>query len=623
MDWAERRYPQLFPGHQPDIVAPPYVYRHYLSTGNYLGVAGQDVYVLGPLTDGQLTRVGSLADFAPFVLATAYAYDDAAASRFLQQAQFSASLDDIAQVRATGFSAWLQQQFDVPASETAWDWLWRRGYGEINTYVFYTQEYPFDFAIWKDLMSAPDAVRKRMALALSEFFVVSVQNTENWAHFIFANYWDLLNRHAFGNFRSLLEDVTLSLAMGIFLNSDGNQKEDAATGRQPDENYAREVMQLFTIGLQLLNLDGTPRRDASGAPIPTFGQDDVRNLARVFTGWAYDDSDGYVAIGLPPPDNVIAPRVENTRRPMKLNPARHSLLPKNFLGASIPAGTEGPASLKAALDALFNHPNVGPFFGRQMIQRLVTSQPSPSYVARVAAAFNDNGRGERGDLKAVWRAILLDEEARSPDGLLDPRFGKLREPMLRFAQWGRTFGMISEFGFWKIRLAFGPNPIDTLAQFPMRAPSVFGHFRPGYVPPGTALAAEGATAPEFQLVSESTVCSYINFLGMVVYRGGLYVENPDIGAVGNRASPSTPNAGYDMRVDYAQAAALVPDFKALVRHLSLLMCANQLSPSTQSLIADALESLWPGVRTEDGAPRRMVGYALVYVMAAPEYIVQR
>lgn len=622
MAWAERRYPQWFPGPVPDLHASPYVYRHYLSTQNYLGVAAGDVYVLGPLTGGQLTRVGSLADFAPQVLATQHAFSDAAAVRFLRQAQFSASPADMAAVRASGYAAWLQQQFELPASESAWDWLFRKGFGQVDGNFFYTQNYPIDFVLCKDLMLAPDAMRKRMALALSEFFVVSLTEI-NWEHFVFATYWDLLNTHAFGNFRQLLEEVTLSLAMGIFLNTDFNQKEDETTGRQPDENYAREVMQLFSIGVQMLNLDGTPKVDASGAPIPSFGQDDVHNLARVFTGYGRDFTDGFVTVNLPPPGNITIPQLEFARRPMKLYPELHSLLAKNFLGVSIPAGTVAPADLKIALDTLFQHPNVGPFFGRQMIQRLVTSHPSPAYVARVASAFNDNGRGVRGDLKAVWRAILLDEEARSPDSLVDPFFGKVRNRMLCLVQWGRTFGMTSQYGFWKVHSGRSDTTYSVLEN-PLRAPSVFGYYRPGYVPPGTALAAAGATAPEFQVVNESTACSYVNLLCNHVYPGGWYVQYPDIPGV---VSTGTPAVGMvDLRVDYTREMALVPDFPALVSHLNLLMCAGQLSAATESLIADALADLWRGVRGDGDTAstrHRMVGYALLYVMAAPEYIVQR
>ena len=622
-DWAEHQYPQHFPERRPDQVSDPYVYRYYAAVGNYLGLAGDDVYVLGPVSGGELLRVGTLADFAPLVLATQFAYTDEAAARFLQQAHFGSTLADIAAVRSQGFAPWLESQFGQPVAETAWDWLIRKGYGEINQYTYFTcQVYPSYFALWKDLWSAPDAVRKRMSLALSEFFVVSFLGINtNWCHLVHASYWDLLNANAFGNFRRLLEDVSLSLAMGIYLNIEGSEKEDPTTGRQPDENYAREVMQLFTIGLNRLNLDGSPMLDNSGTPLPSFGQSDVRNLARVFTGYSRDLSDGLQATGLPPPVNISIPRLGYARRPMKLDPAGHSRESKQFLGLTIPPGTSGEASLKMALDTLFNHPNVGPFFGRQMIQRLVTSNPSPAYVARVAAAFNNNGSGVRGDLRAVWRAVLLDEEARGPKGLTDPTFGKLREPMLRHVQWGRTFHIQSKYGFWKHKES-STDPYLQLGQSPLRAPSVFGWFRPGYVPPGTSLAERQATAPEFQIVNESTVCQYINYLTNHLL-AGIFAESPDIAPIGDLAPPSTAATGVDMEVDHTAEMALIPDWPALVARLNLLMCAGQLSTPTMTLIADAMRRLWPHYQAQPDGKRWMVGFALLYVMSAPEYLVQK
>ena len=368
------------------------------------------------------------------------ARSDAEAARFLLQAQAYATTADIAAVRANTFANWLGMQYAKPVGPTGWDWLNARGYATIDsTTRYFDNTYPGDYMIWNQLMTAPDALRKRCALALSEFFVVGLSGLDfAWRSHGIAAWWDLLVAHAFGNFRQLLEAVTLNPAMGYYLNTKGNLKENTATGRQPDENYAREVMQLFTIGLYQLNLDGTEKRDAQGNRMETYTQADVTNLARVFTGYDVDLSQNVNTY-----DAVLNRNIPNTtaaRLPMALNASRHSTLAASFLGANVPANTPGAAALKTALDTLFNHPNVGPFFGRQMIQRLVTSNPSPAYVGRVAAAFNNNGSGVRGDLKAVWSAILLDDEARSPAGLTQASFGRLREPMLRLVQWGRTFG---------------------------------------------------------------------------------------------------------------------------------------------------------------------------------------
>jgi len=540
---------------------------------------------------------------------------DAEAARFLLQAQACATSTDIASVRSGTFAAWLSAQYAKPLGPTGWDWLNARGYATIDsTTRYFDNTYPGDYMIWNQLMTAPDALRKRCALALSEFFVVSLSGLDfAWRSHGIAAWWDLLVANAFGTFRQLLEAVTLNPAMGYYLNTKGNLKEDPAKGRLPDENYAREVMQLFSIGLYQLNLDGTPKTDAQGNRIESYSQADVTNLARVFTGYDIDMSQNVNTY-----DPVLNRNIPNTtpaRLPMVLNASRHSTLAATFLGVTIPAGTPGATALKTALDTLFNHPNVGPFFGRQMIQRLVTSNPSRSYVARVAAAFNNNGAGVRGDLKAVWSAILLDEEARNTTGLTQVGFGRLREPMLRFVQWGRTFGIASTLGSWKIG-DLG-NPATQLGQSPLRPPSVFNYFRPGYVPPSTELVANRSVAPEFQIVNESSVGGYLNFLQGVV-RNGLYVGAPDQPNAGSNASN-----GYDITAAYAAELALVTDAVALVKRLALLLCADQLSASTQTLIVEALNATPVTAASTDAVKRNRVAAAVLMVMASAEYLVQK
>jgi uncharacterized protein (DUF1800 family) len=544
------------------------------------------------------------------------ARSDAEAARFLLQAQAYATTADIAAVRAGTFADWLSTQYGKAIGPTGWDWLNARGYATIDsTTRYFDNTYPGDYMIWNQLMTSPDALRKRCALALSEFFVVSLSGLDfAWRSHGIAAWWDLLVAHAFGNFRQLLEAVTLNPAMGYYLNTKGNLKENTATGRQPDENYAREVMQLFTIGLYQLNLDGTEKRGGQeGGRIETYSQSDVTNLARVFTGYDVDMSQNVNTY-----DAVLNRNIPNTtaaRLPMVLNASRHSTLAATFLGANVPANTPGAAALKTALDTLFNHPNVGPFFGRQMIQRLVTSNPSRAYVARVGAAFNNNGSGVRGDLKAVWSAILLDEEARSPAGLTQSSFGRLREPMLRLVQWGRTFGITSALGSWKIGDL--SNTASQLGQSPLRSPSVFNFFRPGYVPPSTALATSKAVAPEFQIVNESTVGGYLNYLQGVI-RNGIYVNAPDQPNAGSNASN-----GYDITAAYTGELALVTDATALVRRLSLLLCADQLSASTQTLIVNALNATPVTAASTDTVKRNRVAAAVLMVMASAEYLVQK
>ena len=540
------------------------------------------------------------------------------AARFLQHAQFSSTEAEISAVKSQGTASWLDSQMALNSSTGGYDWLMQRGYGVIDKNKFYEMEYQSNYMAWYQIMAAPDGVRRRMALALSEFFVVGGAgiSTISWSMFAMGAYWDVLCKNAFGNFRTLLEDITLNIAMGEYLNTLGNQKEDAKSGRLPDENYAREVMQLFTIGLLQLNIDGTPKMGGNGLPLETFTQSDVSNLARVFTGYESDNSEGYSQSAEAP--SYTLRNVGYTRRPMVLNANRHSTLRADFLGASIPAGTDGKNALKIALDTLFNHANVGPFFSRQMIQRLVCSNPSPLYVARVAEVFNNNGKGVRGDLAAVFKAILLDTEVTSPTGLTSTTFGKLREPMVRTAQWARTFKATSLKGTWKIG---NPNysAVDALGQSPLQAPSVFNFFRPGYVPPSTAMALSKATAPEFQLVNESTTASYINYLQNFLING-MWVRAPEL-----ITSPDTPTPtdGPDIVPDYSAELAMVGNPSDLINRLNLLLCAGQLSAETVSMMVNALSHDQTNSASTNNAKRSYVAKAIMFVMCCSEYLVQK
>jgi uncharacterized protein (DUF1800 family) len=581
-NWAERAYTGFFPGPQANQFSAPYTYRFYPATGNYLGVADGRVYILGPVSGDVLGDVGALADFASRVANPLYAFTDAQAARFLGQATLGVTDTDIAAVRALGYDAWLTQQFALPVSSGNWEWLVSRAY-DVNP-DSRNAAIGFDMQIWQRLLTAPDSLRQRVALALSEIFVVGFDGVSGtYKQFKMAAWWDLLANHAFGNFRSLLEAVTLNSAMGIYLNTSTNRKEDAATGRVPDENYAREVMQLFTIGLVELHPDGTPRRDAAGRAIDSYTQSTVTNLARVFTGWRLDA----------PRTGEVGP--EFVRRPMVLQASQHSTLEANFLGARVPAGTDGVAALKIAMDTLAAHPNVGPFIGRQLIQRLVTSNPSPYYVARVAQVFADNGRGVRGDLAAVVRAVLTDVEARDEAVATWPHVGKLREPIVRFIQWARSFKATSLGGNWDVGNT--ADPARALGQSPLRSPSVFNFFRPGYVPAGTSLAAAGWMAPEFQLANESSVAGYLNTMQSFVSR-----------------------AHRDVRPNYATELALAGDPAALLARVELLLCAGQLQASTRQTILDAVTSI---AATNDTGRANRVYTTVLLVMASTDYLVQK
>jgi uncharacterized protein (DUF1800 family) len=552
------------------------------------------------------------------------ANSDEEAARFLQQSQLASTDADISAVRSADFASFLQQQFAKPMGQTGWDWLESRGYGVSDRWRYFENDYPADFMIWNQLFASSDSMRKRIALALSEFFVVSLEIAFfHWHNHGMAQYWDLLVKNAFGNYRELLEDMTLNPAMGNYLNTKGNQKEDDK-GRQPDENYGREIMQLFSIGLFQLNMDGTEKIGSNGKKLECYTQADVTNIARVFTGYDFDNAVGANSVGLFASNGTpLSDRLDSSdsvRRRMLLDPKKHSNLAASFLGITIPAGTPGAEALKIALDTLFNHPNVGPFFGKQMIQRLVTSNPSPAYVARVASAFNNNGAGVRGDLKAVWAAILLDDEARNPQNTSNPNFGRLREPMLRFVQWGRSFGVNSAAGSWKIFDTKSDK--DKLGQSPLRSPSVFNFFRPGFVPPSTALAATMTPAPEFQIVNETTIGGYLNFMQEVI-RYGVDVHEPDKPYI-QYTLPGLD--ARDIAPNYVKELELVGDASALMSRINLIMCAGQLSGPTQKIIVDALNGtpLPPATaKPEDiqNAKLDRISAAILLTMANPEYLV--
>jgi uncharacterized protein (DUF1800 family) len=527
------------------------------------------------------------------------------AARFLSQASYGATDATISQVRAAGYSGWIDQQIITPAPPSHVSEVDARlvelkatnPTATLNPQDFY-------YSYWEQAVTGPDQLRQRMKLALSEIFVVSLTDTNVETRGA-ASYYDMLGANAFGNFRTLLEQVTLHPMMGVYLTWLGNQKEDPATGRNPDENYAREVMQLMTIGLYQLNQDGSVKTDASGRPLATYTTDDISGLAKVFTGYSYysaNPTNGTFRNGRNGTDATI--------RSMIAYPAFHSTSAKRFLGVTIPASTTPDPSgdLRIALDALFNHPNVGPFIGRQLIQRLVTSNPSPGYVSRVAGVFNNNGKGVRGDMAAVVRAILLDPEARVAATAGDVNYGKLREPVVRVTNWARAFNATSASGQWLIP---STSANTSLSQSALTAPSVFNFFRPGYSPPNSRVGNAGLLAPEFQIVDEVTVAGYLNTLQTTIDNG-----------IGN-----TVAGARDVRAGYAAEMELATDPAALVDRMNLLLANGRLSPSTRSRILEAVSAInipaTGAAATITTAKLNRVKLAAYMTMASPEYLVQR
>jgi uncharacterized protein (DUF1800 family) len=539
------------------------------------------------------------------------------ASRFLAQATFGATDGEIHHLSRIGYSDWFKEQFvapqvahmpyieqqlilnnpPCPASDS-----------KCNTDLFLnndSQGYFLYSTFWQQAIDGDDQLRQRVVYALTEMMVVSATNgaVAKMPRGM-ANYYDVLGADAFGNFRKLIEDVTLSPIMGKFLSHLGNDKGDA--NRDPDENYAREVMQLFTIGLYQLNPDGTLKLDTTGKPIATYSNDDVMGMAKVLTGfsWGVPGNNSETAWG----SCCIygAPGYGEDLLPMQAYQNHHSTAEKKFLGVTIPASGNPDAQddLKIALDTLFNHPNMGPFFSKQMIQHLVMSSPSPAYIGRVSAVFADNGYGVRGDMKSVITAILMDPEARdAASAASNPQYGKIREPLLRYTEWARAFTAQSRNGAYGIGTT--EDPIYGLGQMSLRSPSVFNWFAPGYTPPGTSLDKAGLLAPEMQMTDVTTVVGYLNYMQNAITAGTVY--------------------GPDIFSTYSAEMALAGTPVELVDRINLLLMAGRMDANTRSQILAAVNSIAipsTGADAINAALLNRVKTAIYLTMAAPSYSAQ-
>ncbi|MGX9773129.1 DUF1800 domain-containing protein [Janthinobacterium aestuarii] len=519
------------------------------------------------------------------------------ASRFLGRATFGPNMAAIDALVASDSDTWFNTQFSKPQTlhrKYIDTMLAAEAAGGEKTR--YTQFYE---SFWQQGIRGEDQLRQRMAFALSEIFVISIQNEELVARPRgIASYYDMLGQRAFGNFRDLLEGVALHPMMGLYLSHLHNQKETAT--RTPDENFAREVMQLFTIGLHQLNADGSLKL-SGGKPIDTYSHDDVAGLAKVLTGWGWAGPDrNWLRFN----GGVIDP--DRDWQPMQNYPDFHSTSEKRFLGQAISGATSGEADLKLALDTLFNHPNTGPFFARQLIQRLVSSNPSTAYVGRVAAVFANNGSGVRGDMQAVIRAVLLDPDALAPAGST-MRTGKLREPLLRLAHWMRAFDAKPASG--RYRIYYVDDPLAGLGQSPLNAPSVFNYFRPGYMPPNSALASAGLLAPELQITSEPSVTGYLNYMQATIANGG---------------------GDYrDIAPDYTRELALAADAGALLDRIDLLLMHGSMPARLRGQILTAVNGISIPAATASNATQvataqaNRVKLAIFLTMASPAYLVQK
>jgi uncharacterized protein (DUF1800 family) len=512
------------------------------------------------------------------------------AARFLTQATFGpTSMQQIADVQSMGYESWLNQQFAMQASSHVQYIKDRLAAGDRDK-----DERSYE-AVWQQWLYEPGQLRARVAFALSEIFVIS-NIAPDLNAYAMSSYMDLLNRNAFGNYRQFLEEVTLHPAMGYYLNMIGSKKANPAKGTHPNENYAREVMQLFSIGLYKLNVDGSRQTGADGNPISTYDQAAVEGVAAAFTGWNFAGNDTTNAA-------IFNPAKENWLDPMVAWPAWHETAAKTlFDGITLPAGQTPQKDMKDALDAIANHANVGPFIVRELIQRLVTSNPTPAYISRVAAIFNNNGLGVRGDLKAVVRAILLDAEARDLTKLADPKYGKQREPVIRFANFLRAFNARSTSGL--NRIWYLDSSDASLGQSPLLAPSVFNFFSPNYRQPG-ALAQAGLVAPEFQITTETSMVGQLNFFSQLIKNGGY---GSDI---------------TKLTFDFTALTAMAGDPAKLVDTLNLLLLNGNMSENLRNILINALAAL-PAPKTGTGSSvTDRVKAALIMISLSPEFAIQK
>jgi uncharacterized protein (DUF1800 family) len=513
------------------------------------------------------------------------------AVRFLTQATFGADAASIQALQGlASYADWIDGQLGQPASLTL-PYVKATSNGSLDT----TRHH-----IWfRNVLTGPDQLRQRLAFAWSELFVISDLDYElSNSQYSVSHYYDLLAEHAFGNFRTLLETVTLHPAMGIFLSMVRNEKADLARNVRPDENFAREVLQLFTIGLYELDENGEVRTDA-GQPIPSYDQTTVEEFAKVFTGWTFAGGRSWDEGNAGFHDKEV---------PMVAWEEYHDTSPKRLLnGVELPAGQSAMADLTAALDNIFNHPNVGPFVSRHLIQRLVTSNPTPEYVGRVAAVFNDDGQGERGNLGAVVKALLLDPEARTGHITQADSFGKIKEPILRLTQLYRAFvaqpGQDAD-GIYRPR-AMSVDRIDEIVgQGVMKSRSVFNFFQPD-----TPLrAGSEKVAPELQILTEINVASTNNMLFEQIYDFHNRSDNSDNASLGQISV-----------LQIERELALVENPAVLVEHLDVLLTGGSMPEEARSGIVRHLET---HPLDDDGRIAR-VSDAMFLVVGSPFHLVQK
>lgn len=510
----------------------------------------------------------------------------AEAYQFLNQASFGATEAEANVVIAMGIEGWIDDQLARPAS------LQLPHMQALPPPQVGPFEYQKDRVdIWiRNALHGEDQLRQRVAFALSEIFVVSQLGALVGQPWGMADYYDALAQDAFGNYRDLMEDVTLHPSMGVYLSMLGNEKPDAALNIRPDENYARELMQLFSIGLVELNLDGTEVLDINNQPVPTYDQSIIEGFAHVYTGWSYV---GFADL------RAAFPTYLNQVEPMQLYPDYHDTGPKQLLNNVIlPAGQDGQQDLDDALDNIFNHPNVAPFVSIRLIQRLTTSNPSPGYVQRVATVFNDNGFGVRGDLAAVVKAVLLDPEARPAMPMeID---GKVKEPLLRLTQLWRAYDAQSDSGKYSFEIAY-----IVLGQGPLQSPSVFNFFSPFYAPTGE-IRDSSLVAPELQIATEYQNTFVTNWMFYQTFFFNWLADR------------NLPNINDEtILINFEEESAIADDAIALVDRVADKLLAGQISDTLRNETIGMVELI-----PADQAIAR-AAEAIYLIVTSPEFAYQR
>jgi uncharacterized protein (DUF1800 family) len=505
------------------------------------------------------------------------------AARFLKQAAFGGNLQEIEALE--NYEQYLQQQFALPIT-----YLYPKVDPELTGRANWLATSDNANWIngdltnlwWHTIVNSDDQLRQRIAHVLSEVFVVGKVKQIAKQDFIRIAYYDLLVKNAFGNYRDILTDITMSPVMASYLTMINSRKADPIRGNHPDENYAREVMQLFTVGLVKLNMNGTPALDNKGLAAPTYSQADIEGLANVFTGFTFSKEERFRNY------DVINPEAYERRfgtpaehligayaAPMICIESLHETSEKIIInGTVIPAGQSCMADIKMALDTLFNHDTLPPFFAKQMIQKLVTSNPSEDYILRVANKFVDNGTGVRGDLKAVIRAVLLDNEARSPIGT-ETNFGKFKEPIIRASTFARIFNISANVEYPKV------NAFPTGGQLFLGAPSVFNYFRPDFTV-GEDLMKQNLVTPELEIADASNITTINNGYRWLIFNANFSKSSqPTANSLQNRYYI---NLSHELSIAKNSSAELVD-------HLNRLLLVGTMTQQHKELLINYMESM--------------------------------